>query len=71
MAQPLLPVCLAPLFSISKLEFLSIDLEELIGFLRMGPGDVMEGRRRDVVILTFSNQRVILDQILQLGVVAF
>lgn len=66
MAQPLLPVCLAPLFSIFKLEFLSIDLEEFIRFLRMGPGDIMEGRRRDVVMLTFSNLRVILDQILQL-----
>lgn len=70
MPRLLLPIRLTSLVPTPNFELLGVDLEELIRFLGMSPGNIMEGGRRDVVGLAFSNQRVILDQILQLRVVA-
>ena len=71
MARLLLLIHLTPLVPIPNFKFLGVDLEELIRFLGMSPGNVMEGGCRDVVGPAFSHQRVILEQVLQLGIIAF
>lgn len=55
MSRLLLPIRLTPFVPIPNFKFLGVDLEELIRFLGMGPGNVMEGVCRDVVGLAFSH----------------
>jgi hypothetical protein len=49
------------------LELSSIDFEEVDRLLWMLASDIVEGTGGDVVRLAFSNQRVVLEQILDLG----
>lgn len=59
-----------PLGVIGGFELLRIDFEEFIRFLRMLTRDIVESRRRDVIGLSLTYERVVLEEILQLGVVA-
>jgi hypothetical protein len=66
-SHSLLAICLSLLTRMLWLELSSIDFEEVDRLLWMLASDIVEGTGGDVVRLAFSNQRVVLEQILDLG----